>query len=130
MSLRRRLVQLLLAGGGVVAVIGLGAAALGSWIYLPGIGDMDPGIHDASSLPDRITICGRGWTKGQSAPESTLAEIIERSRVDPIVVDTRLFAPCRPGACTTAANGTGCSTVIWVRVDEDAYVSYSLQGGP
>ena len=53
-----------------------------------------------------------------------------RDGVEPMVVDPGPFAPCPVGPCTTVAQDDPCYTVIYVRVGEDAYLDYSLQGGP
>jgi len=88
------------------------------------------GIHDAAALPDHIGICGRGWSKDSLDRRSSLAEIRARDGVEPMVVDPGPFAPCPVGPCTTVAEDDPCYTVIYVRVGEDAYLDYSLQGGP
>jgi hypothetical protein len=88
------------------------------------------GIHDAATLPEHISICGRDWRKGALGRPLGLIEIRARAGVDPVVVDPAPFAPCPPGPCTTAAQEGSCDTVIYVRVGEDAFLDYSLQGGP
>jgi len=88
------------------------------------------GIHDAPALPEHIRICGRGWTKDALDRRLSLAQIRARDGVEPVVVDPGLFAPCPVGPCTTVAQDGPCDTVIYVRVGEDAYLDYSLQGGP
>jgi hypothetical protein len=88
------------------------------------------GIHDAAALPDHIRICGRGWTKDALDRRLSLAELRTRDGVEPVVVDPGLFPPCPVGACTAVAQDGPCHTVVYVRVSEDAYVDYSIQGGP
>jgi hypothetical protein len=60
----------------------------------------------------------------------SLAEIRTRGGVEPVVVDPGPFAPCPVGPCTAVAQDDPCHTVIYVRVGEDAYLDYALQGGP
>jgi hypothetical protein len=88
------------------------------------------GIHDALALPDHIRVCGRGWSKDALDRRVSLAEIRTRDGVEPVVVDPGLFAPCLVGPCTAVAQDGPCHTVIYVRVGEDAYLDYALQGGP
>jgi len=88
------------------------------------------GIHDAAALPDHIGICGRGWSKDRLDRRLSLAAIQTRDGVEPVVVDPGLFAPCPVGPCTAVAHDDPCHTVVYVRVGEDAYLDYALQGGP
>jgi hypothetical protein len=88
------------------------------------------GIHDAAALPDHIGICGRGWSKDSLDRRLSLAEIRARDGVEPVVVDPGPFSPCPVGPCTRVAQDDPCYTVIYVRVGEDAYLDYALQGGP
>lgn len=116
--------------GILVTVLVLVAVVLATLI-VPGIGnDGAAGIHDAASLPEHITICGRGWRKDTLERRLSLAEIRARDGVEPVVVDPGLFAPCPSGPCTTVAQDVPCHVVIYVRVGEDAYMDYALQGGP
>jgi hypothetical protein len=104
--------------GGFVALV----AACGS-------GDADR-IHDVSTLPDHISVCGRTWVKDSLGRQSSADEIRALSGLEPAVVGTGMFAPCPTGACTTVAQGGPCHTVVYVRVGEDAYLDYELSGGP
>jgi hypothetical protein len=88
------------------------------------------GIHDAATLPEHIRICGRGWTKDALNRMVSLAEIRARDGSEPVVVDPGPFAPCPVGPCGMTAEDGPCHTVIYVRVGEDAYLDYALQGGP
>ena len=81
-------------------------------------------------LPEHIKVCGRSWSKDALRRELSAAELRARDGVEPVVVDPGLFAACPPGPCTTVAQDVPCNTVIYVRVGEDAYLDYSLQGGP
>lgn len=81
-------------------------------------------------MPDRISVCGRDWTKDTLDRQVTFAQARStKSGVDPSVVATGPFAPCPPGPCTATAGGP-CDTAVFVRVGEDAYISYELSGGP
>ena len=88
------------------------------------------GIHDAGALPGRIQLCGRSWRKDELARTFTAAGIREEFGVDPMVVDPGPCASCPPGPCTDVAQAEPCHVVIWVRVGQDGYMDYSLQGGP
>ena len=88
------------------------------------------GVHDAAALPEHISVCGRGWSKDTLGRMLGLSEIRARDGVEPVVVDPGPFAPCPPGPCTAVAEDVPCHTVIYVRVGEDAYLDYALQGGP
>jgi hypothetical protein len=80
-------------------------------------------IHDPARLPDRIRACGR--TFQGPGPIRTLTEI-RSDGYDPVLVDTGPLAPCPANDCTAR----GCTTIVHVRVGEDAYVGYTLLGGP
>ena len=84
-------------------------------------------IHSRFGLPERVHICGRDY-RGP-VYEQTLAAI-RADGIEPVLVDTGLLAPCPAGACTNVAEPTACATVVYVRIGEDAYVSYELLGGP
>nr|ALS91332.1 glycogen synthase kinase-3 binding protein [uncultured bacterium] len=119
-------------------MIGRGAtlvvAAVLAWTRLvPRLGNAlvgAAGIHDAAALPDHIGICGRGWTRDALDRRLSLAELRARDGVEPVVVDAGLLPPCPVGPCTAVAQDGPCHTVIYVRVGEDAYIDYALQGGP
>ena len=81
-----------------------------------------------AALSSDISACGRDWSKGERG--STLAEIRARDGVEPVIVDPGPFAACPVGPCTRVAQDIPCNTVIYVRVGEDAYLDYSLRGGP
>jgi hypothetical protein len=111
----------------IVAVVGI--LLLRNFVYLPLVDDGAAAIHDPASLPARIHVCGRAWTKDSLDRRFTKAEIDDQFGVSPTLVDPRLFAPCPSGACNTTGAGP-CATVVFARVGEDAYVDYSLSGGP
>ncbi len=117
-----------------IVLAALVAAALLAWIAIvPRLANeiVGPtGIHDAGALPEHIKVCGRSWSKDALRRELSAAELRARDGVEPVVVDPGLFAACPPGPCTTVAQDVPCNTVIYVRVGEDAYLDYALQGGP
>ncbi len=98
-----------------------------TYIHVPWQGP--PGIHDASTLPGEISVCGRRWTLDNRRQAYSIAELQSEYGGGTPFVDPGPFADCPAGACSSVALGA-CSTVIFARVDEDAYVGYSLQGGP
>lgn len=87
-------------------------------------------IHDLSTLPNHISVCGRTWVKDSLGRQSSSDEIRTQTGVEPAVVGTGIFAACPPGVCTAAAASDPCHTVVYVRVGEDAYLGYELSGGP
>lgn len=90
------------------------------------------GVHDTLTLPDDIRTCGRDYRKDALDRRWSWADITAGTNPGhrPVVVDpgllTQLLVRCQSEACTAAS----CDTVVFVRVDWDAYVDYSLQGGP
>jgi hypothetical protein len=122
---RRRTLAALL---GLIAVV-VGILVARNFVYVPLIDNGAAAIHDPTSVPARIHVCGRAWNKDALDRRFTEADINDQFGAPPTLVDPRLFAPCPTGACTATAGGP-CATVIFVRVGEDAYVDYSLSGGP
>jgi hypothetical protein len=110
----------------VTFVLGFGPGLIHRQIL--GLGATD--IHWAATLPDQIGVCGRDWTKGQSGHQYSRSEILATWGVEPSLVDPLPFPPCPRGPCTTIAQNGPCDTVVFVRVGEDAYLPYELQGGP
>ena len=84
-------------------------------------------IHSRFGLPDRVHVCGRDY-RGPARVQTLAA--IRADGIEPVLVDTGFFAPCPVGACTAVALPTPCATVVFIRVGDDAYVSYELLGGP
>jgi hypothetical protein len=120
-------------GRGIKLVAVAAAALLVGIVIVPRVGNAfggAAGIHDAAALPAHIRICGRGWSKDSLERKFSLAEIRDRDGVEPVVVDPGPFAPCPAGPCSAVDQNDPCHTVIYVRVGEDAYLDYSLQGGP
>ena len=117
----------LLIGAILVAICLIGGAIAAQTV----LAGRDPTtIHASGSLPRRISVCGRNWTKDPLLRQRTL----DGARAwagEVVVVATGPFAPCPSGPCSaSAASSTSCDTVVWVRVGEDAYVDYALSGGP
>jgi hypothetical protein len=120
-------------GRGAAVVIAAMAVTVAGLVVVPRIGATLAGasaIHAVDELPQDIELCGRQWAKDVLVRTFTKAGIREQSGVDPVVVDPGPFAACPPGPCTDVAQPGPCHTVIWVRVGQDAYIDYSLQGGP
>lgn len=112
---------------GLVLVAGL--LILRSYVYVLLLGDDAAAIHDAGSLPGSLHICGRTWHKDSLGRQQIEEALTALYQSPPVVVDPRQFAPCPAGACD-ATSGGACATVIFARVGEDAYLGYSLSGGP
>jgi hypothetical protein len=131
----RRSLVITPAGRSLVAIV-FGALVLFGLVVVPdlvhrqilGLGAAD--IHNAAFLPDRISVCGRNWTKDALGRQVTEAQIVAVYGVGPTLVDPGLFAPCPPGPCKRVAQDGPCDTVVFVRVGDDAYLDYSLVGGP
>ena len=85
------------------------------------------GVHDALALPERIQLCGRSWRRDALDRRFTEAE---RELSGGAVVDPGPLGSCPAGPCTDVTVPRPCDVVVWVRVGEDAYIDYSLQGGP
>jgi hypothetical protein len=118
--------------GALLVGLGLVAALLlvRSFVYIPFLGDDTSVIHDPASLPESLhLLCGRTWHKDSLGRQQSAEVLTALYQLPPIVVDPRQFAPCPAGACGATAGGP-CATVIFARVGEDAYLGYSLSGGP
>ncbi len=113
----------------IIAVV-FGANLLGHLVYLPLPWHGQPAIHDTGSLPRSIGTCGRSWSKDATGRSVTFAEAsTQGGGITPAVVDPGLLTGCPATACSSWASSP-CQTVIFVRVDRDAYIAYALQGGP
>ena len=116
-------------------IVGLAFVA-GTVFVVPGAARSLSGIHDAYALPSQIAVCDRDYRKDATDRRSTWATITADTTAgfQPVVVDpgflARVLTPCQAGACTRVAQDGPCATVVWVQVDSDAYVAYSLVGGP
>lgn len=111
-------------------VLVLGLATIPGLIHRQVLGRGATDIHDLASLPGRISVCGRDWSRDTSGRVLSGAEIRQRPGGGPPLVDPLPFAPCPSAACTQSASDTPCATVLVVRIGEDAYVDYELSGGP
>jgi hypothetical protein len=117
----------ILIGIGVVVLISVLAAV----VVAPRVGNSlagADGIHDAAVLPRQIQLCGRSW-RGD-ALDRRFTAVAARDAFGGVVVDPGPLGSCPPGPCTDVAQPGACDVVIWVRVGEDAYLDYALQGGP
>jgi hypothetical protein len=106
--------------------IGVFAAILVPLLVIAAVVLQGPGvmtIHDSANLPLRVHVCGRNF---QEAGAARTLDAIRSDGFDPVMVDTGPLAGCPGNACTSV----GCTTVVYVRVGDDAYVSYTLLGGP
>ena len=109
------------------------AGVLLGLVLLARIGDTlggSGGIHEAATLPRELTVCGREWSRDALNRTLNLAEVRRRDGVEPVVIDPGPFAACPAGACSAVPQDAPCSTVVFVRVGQDAYIDFSLQGGP
>jgi len=109
------------------------ATVVGAVLVAPRLFGVGPSaIHDLSVLAPTITVCDRQYHGGASL--LSRAEI-QALGIEPVLVDPAPLARCaghdagaRP--CTRDPNAGACSTVVFVRVAEDAYAEYALVGGP
>ena len=110
-----------------VAVVGL--AFVVGWNTLLGFIFSPSGVHDGSSLPGRLHVCGRTWYQGGPM---TLETIEADNGPPPTLVSPILagfLSTCPSNACSTEDRGP-CDTVVFVRIGDDAYMAYGLAGGP
>ena len=78
-------------------------------------------IHDAMTLPQTFTMCGRTWTKDALERQPSLGSIRSAIGVEPVVLDPGLLTTCPTGPCTAQPGESPCHTVVYVRVgDEDS----------
>ena len=83
------------------------------------------GYSDRRSLPAQISMCGRQWTRDDV--------LRPWSAADPRIAGRMTVVTPGPFGLLTACpwpRTTFVATVIFVRIGEDAYVDYSLRGGP
>jgi len=114
----------------LVLFVGLGWAIVPQLIHRQVLGLGATDIHDAATLPERIGICGRDWTRDSLDRRSSRSELLALYGVEPTLVDPMPFAPCPKGPCAGGLRSPPCETVVFVRVGEDAYLGYELVGGP
>ena len=114
----------------VVLFVGLGWVAIPQLIHRQVLGLGATDIHDATTLPERLSICGRDWTRDSLDRRSSRSELLALYGVEPTLVDPLPFAPCPEGPCAVGLRSPPCDTVVFVRVGEDAYLGYELVGGP
>jgi hypothetical protein len=123
---RRALVSVVL----VASVLALRSAVLPEVIHRQVLGLGATDIHEAATLPDRISVCGRNWTRDTLDRRFSRSEIVGLYDAEPALVDPLPLAPCPEGPCAVGLRGTPCDTVVFVRVGENAYLGYELVGGP
>jgi hypothetical protein len=121
---RRALAALVL---GLAAVVVPAVVLLRSYNYVPVLNDGGPNIHNVADLPDRIRVCGRIYGHG-IGPQLTLAQVNDRT--DPAFLNPWIFAACPRNGYSEEGGERIVTTVMFVRVGEDAFVTYSLSGGP
>ena len=126
MSGRRRWTFLAVVIAFVIVGLTIGPSLIHRQIL--GLGATD--IHDVVSLPDRINVCGRSWSKDALGRTFTHAQVQAQFGSAPSLVHPLPLPPCPVGPCTRAAQNGPCDTVVFVRVGDDAYLAYALQGGP
>jgi hypothetical protein len=114
----------------VVLFVGFGWAAIPELIHRQVLGLGATDIHDAATLPEQISICGRDWTRDSLDRRPSRSELLALYGVEPTLVDPLPFAPCPEGPCAVGLRSPPCDTVVFVRVGEDAYLGYDLVGGP
>lgn len=127
MTQRRRSALILM----VVGIMAVGA------VGVVGVGDMfrvgrgtSADVWDRASLPEHLQVCRRSYRRDVLDRIRTASEIEELQGFPPTVVLPLDVQPCIPGPCDDVADPAPCDTVVYVRVGADAYVDYSLQGGP
>jgi hypothetical protein len=103
---------------------------LRSIAYVPILNDGGADIHSAADLPEHIHVCGRTYGHHQgTGTERSLAEVM--SMLDqPAFVNPWWFAACPRGGQLEYNGNHVNTTVMFVRVGEDAYLTYELAGGP
>jgi len=115
------------------AVAAVAAIVVAGALTAPRLFGVGPtAVHDLSVLAPTITVCDRQYRGG--ATLLTRADI-QGLGIEPVLVDPAPLARCPghdPGArpCTRDPNAGACSTVVFVRVADDAYAEYALVGGP
>ena len=119
-----------------IGVAVLGAAGVIAFIvttgaFLPALAEIGrAAARDPANLPDSITVCGRDWKKDPLDRALTGDEVFARTEAEPIVVSTGLLAACPPEVGAPGGDPDGMATVVYVRAGDDAFVPYSLVGGP
>ena len=130
MDMSTRRLWALVAAVAVAFLVVLGLAIGPDVIHRQVLGLGATDIHDAATLPDRISICGRDWTRDSLDRRPSRSELLALYGVEPTLVDPLPFAPCPEGPCAVGLRSPPCDTVVFVRVGEDAYLGYDLVGGP
>jgi uncharacterized protein with von Willebrand factor type A (vWA) domain len=100
-----------------------------SFTYVPILNDGGPEVHVAAELPERIHVCGRTYGHHPTGISRTVAQVREMTN-QPAFVNPWWFAACPRGGYVDYNGNRVNTTVMFVRVGEDAYVTYELSGGP
>lgn len=114
---------------GVLVIAIPSVVLLRSCTYVPILNDGGPEVHVAAELPERIHVCGRTYGYHWTPTQHSLAEIRAMTN-EPVFVNPWFFAACPRGGYFEYKGNQVNTTVMFVRVGEDAYVTYSLSGGP
>lgn len=119
---------------GVAVVVVLAIAVplvvlLRSFTYVPFLNDGGPDVHVAAELPDRTRVCGRTYGHHGIGAHHTLAQVKEMTD-HPAFVNPWIFAACPRYGYFEEDGERIVTTVMFVRVGEDAYDTYALSGGP
>lgn len=121
-----RVIGLLLA----VSAFAIVLTFVQSFVYVPILNDVVISISAPFSLSGRIHVCGRTYGGGAHDAPQTMAEIVNRFGKAPPLTTGWFFAVCSRGGYADYNGNMVHATVMAVRVGEDAYVTYSLAGGP
>jgi hypothetical protein len=114
----------------VLAAIAVPLVALiRSYNYVPVLNDGAPNVHNAAELPDRIHVCGRIYGHHGVGAQWTLSHVKEITD-NPAFVNPWIFAACPRYGYFEDGGERIVTTVMFVRVGEDAYDTYALSGGP
>lgn len=100
-----------------------------SYNYVPILNDGGSDVHAAAELPQRIRVCGRTYGNHGIGHQFTLAQVTERTD-HPAFVNPWIFAACPRNGYFEDGGERIVTTVLFVRVGEDAYLTYELSGGP
>ncbi len=100
-----------------------------SYNYVPILNDGAPDVHNVTDLPVRIRVCGRIYGYHGTGSQRTLAQVFEISD-QPAFVNPWIFAACPRHGYFEDGGERILTTVMFVRVGEDTYTTYSLSGGP
>jgi len=107
----------------VVAVLIVAIVLL--WSIARGVSRFARGISDVQSLPGGLETCGRDYHIAEGLRRWTASEASAGGAMALVVPGPFGFLTACPWPDASIV-----PTVLFVRVDEDAYVGYELRGGP